>query len=736
LLHRFKTPITLAHAICDYAAEMGLDPLKVVGDAADVFARLQSASVLITPLDAAAWGPAEPSLAPGQEVGDWRIVKCLQAYADSEVYCVRSAQGRFGALKIEGLHADVRDRNRLRAESKLIAGLQISCAPALLDEVAASHRFGIVLEWLDGGTGDRVASDLRVTGQAAVQRLAANITDAYVQLHARGYLHGDVHPANILIGENGRVHLIDFGEAICLFDQSGPGTYGCRGAVSQYLEPEAVADRLAGKVRFPSALGEQYSLAAVLYYLLTGTFHIPRLIDPKTWYPSVSGPILSSSVLPPNLEKVLRRALAVDPTQRYPSIASFAEEFRCVSESSASESRQREFSQIPPLEHYAAIPSNSLNDFSTAYIEKYLRFGKNTPTLPTNAPANSVYCGGAGVALACLRFAFLRADAELLASADLLTTRSTKAYLSGDQQWSAGINPSTVDSVSLFHGGPGIHLAAALASDCLGDAAGRRNAVEAFIESSMGKWRSPDLTMGRAGALLGAVILLRSFDSDADSEKVILSRTGGILHGELETWLVSLKPIGQDDRFNFLGIAHGWAGVLLAMMEWCNETRQVAPASLKVRLQELADLSVTRAAGIAWPRRGTGGTDLLSGWCHGSAGYVSLWLSAWRLYHDSEFLELALRSGLEAYTSEIFPISDVCCGYAGRSWSLLELARATGETVWIDRARELAMRAIQLSEPDHQVLSLFKGVLGVALLSSELGDPHYAAFPLGREWWV
>jgi serine/threonine protein kinase len=744
LLDRFKTPTTLARAICDYAAEVGSNPHEIVDEAAHIFTRLQSAGILVTPRVAAKWGPAEPSFIAGQQIGTWRVVQCLQAYADSEVYCVISAQDVRGALKIEGLHASGSDRERLRAESEILGALRTPCVPVLLENVMVDDRFGLVLHWVEGGRSDRVASELRMTHQAAaVRRLAVDISATYAKLHSQGYLQGDVNPANILVGKNGTVHLVDFGGALRLLDQTGPGAYGRRAAVSQYLEPEAIADRLAGKVKLPTELGEQYAVAAILYLLLTGSFHVPRLIDPKTWYGLVSGRTATPSGsldLQPDLENVLRRALAVEPTQRYPSMATFAKDLRSVIECAGSEIGRNSYSFAPFFLRNSAptrMPvRNVLHEFSGCYIDAYLRFREHTPTLPDNAPANSIYHGGAGVTLACLRLAFLRGDAELLATADLLATRSTKAFAIEERQWSNGINLRTVDRVSLFHAGPGIHLAAVLAAECMGDATGRRNAVQAFISESMGKWRSPDLTMGRAGALLGALVLLRSLNSDAVSERTKLLKAAEMVYGELEALLVSLGPIGQDDRLDFLGVAHGWAGVLLAILEWCNETQRVAPDSIEGRLQELANLRVTTGAGIAWRRRGNGGTDLLAGWCHGSAGYVSLWLSAWRLYRKPEYLVLALHSGLETYKSEAFPISDVCCGYAGRSWSLLEIARATGENVWVDRARELGMRAIELKQRDDRPQSLFKGTLGVALLAAELEDPGYAAFPLGRDWWV
>jgi serine/threonine-protein kinase len=80
-------------------------------------------------------------------------------------------------------------------------------------------------------------------------------------------------------------------------------------------------------------------------------------------------------------------------------------------------------------------------------------------------------------------------------------------------------------------------------------------------------------------------------------------------------------------------------------------------------------------------------------------------------------------------------IANLCCGLAGRSYGLLHFYNYTGEKAWLVRARELAnrgaisIRAAPLDEYKGFEYSLYKGELGVALLSADLARPEEASFP-------
>ncbi|MCD6033916.1 MAG: hypothetical protein K0S78_6102, partial [Thermomicrobiales bacterium] len=123
----------------------------------------------------------------------------------------------------------------------------------------------------------------------------------------------------------------------------------------------------------------------------------------------------------------------------------------------------------------------------------------------------------------------------------------------------------------------------------------------------------------------------------------------------------------------------------------------------------------------------------MSGWCHGSAGYVFLWTLAHRCLQDPRYLALAERAGWNAWEDPSKEAS-LCCGLAGRAYGLLSLYKHTGEQAWLSRARDLTNKAaIHIRESGKTPNSLYRGEVGVALLAAEIEKPEWAAMPFFEE---
>ena len=214
-----------------------------------------------------------------------------------------------------------------------------------------------------------------------------------------------------------------------------------------------------------------------------------------------------------------------------------------------------------------------------------------------------------------------------------------------------------------------------------------------------------------------------------------------------EIWaeLDTFRPIPECRQISYSGAAHGWAGILFATLNWCKVSGATLPASTVDRLEQLATMAQRsgRATRWAWSIRQSGlppgGSAYMPGWCNGSAGFVFLWTLAHKMLGRPEYASLAEGAAFDAWETES-PIGNLCCGFAGQAYALLNMYKHTGDNAWLYRAQahtQRAARSILDMAPggtfQDLVLrrdSLYKGELGVALLTEELDRPEYAAMPL------
>ena len=257
--------------------------------------------------------------------GRYRLVELLGQGGMATIYRATDAQlGREIAVKV--LRAELgRDPDfvaRFRQEAQAAASLSHPNIVGVYDFGTDADGPYIVMELVDG---EDVATLLSRNGplpprQAA--RLAAEVAHALAAAHARGIVHRDVKPGNILVSADGRVKVADFGIARAWSDAriTLPGV--TLGSV-HYFSPE-------------QALGEPtteasdiYSLGIVLYELLTGRRPWEGDNAAAVAMARVSAPPpLVSKVrpnVPPVLEAIDRRALSPDPAARFPSGAAMAE---------------------------------------------------------------------------------------------------------------------------------------------------------------------------------------------------------------------------------------------------------------------------------------------------------------------------------------------------------------------------------------------------------------------------
>jgi eukaryotic-like serine/threonine-protein kinase len=223
----------------------------------------------------------------------------------------------------------------------------------------------------------------------------------------------------------------------------------------------------------------------------------------------------------------------------------------------------------------------------------------------------------------------------------------------------------------------------------MGDVATRQEAIDAVVMASRQPCSSLDLTLGRSGTLLAASLLLEAIGAapyvDLDALIALGTDTLTGLWAELD----AMPPVGEAATMSYLGIAHGWAGVVLASLRWSRAAGVPLPRCLVERLDQLAALAQPAGRGDRWPIRSDtrNGTSAMAGWCHGSAGYIYLWTTAHEALGDDRWAVLAERSASDACTTAN-AIAQLCCGQPGQAYGLLALYRHTGEPSWLTSARE------------------------------------------------
>jgi serine/threonine protein kinase len=212
---------------------------------------------------------------------------------------------------------DERFRERFRRESKVAAAIDHQNVLPLLEAGEEQGVLFIMMRLVEG-------TDLRalIAAEGHVEplraaRIAAQVGAALDAAHSRGLVHRDVKPANVLLARGEHVYLSDFGLAKRATEAGGLTREGSIIARAEYVAPEQITeDRV-------DALTDVYALGCLLYESLTGEPPYANVEGGNAMLAHVNepppSPLERRPGLPAEFDAVVRRAMAKDPGERYPS---------------------------------------------------------------------------------------------------------------------------------------------------------------------------------------------------------------------------------------------------------------------------------------------------------------------------------------------------------------------------------------------------------------------------------
>ena len=206
-------------------------------------------------------------------------------------------------------------RDLVEDEGRLLANLKHPNLVQVHDLGLHEGRPYLVMEFVPSRTLEQLAEEQRLKPRRAAE-LAAVVARAVDYLHGRGVVHQDLKPGNILVGEDGRPRLIDFGMAR-LRDAWAGDADGPSGGTLAYMAPE----QARGEQERIGPASDLFALGGVLYFLLTGRAPFGRedasMVLDRARRCDFDRSALRAAGVPRRLEKICLRAMAADPADRY-----------------------------------------------------------------------------------------------------------------------------------------------------------------------------------------------------------------------------------------------------------------------------------------------------------------------------------------------------------------------------------------------------------------------------------
>ena len=609
-----------------------------------------------------------------------------------------------------------------------------SSVPRLLDSFDIDGDLYSAIEFIDGCPLEDVIGETAdgKNSYADVVQVGLATAKQLIQLHDRNIVYRDFKPANIIRTPDGGYRLVDFGIA---FETRGTGRPLGLGT-PVYCAPEQYEGH------YPDVTADIFAWGAVLHRLCCGASAIDDSAERP--YRRFGVRELEPEV-PAGLADVIDRALAWDPTDRFPKMSHARDALRQATRGVGKQIRCAVHEPVEPVRvidaNTAMVHAREIGDSLCEQAQQRSDgwFWPLTTRRRTGSwPLPDLYSGSAGIALLLAELSRATGEQRYAEAA-----RAAAGWLAGPV-WARGWAQHGL------HGGePGIAFLFVRLADLL-DEPGYRTAADLRLRRFCGaSAATEDLLYGTAGTL---VALLRVYTATGETrhlkharrfgDALVAAARPGPPDGAGRYWDVApAEPDGSPRPH--LGLLHGAAGIALALTELAAATAEQRYLDVAAAVAELLISQGRRSSsktgpvgpGVIWSRTLTDNDTATQAHCHGAGGIGQFFVRLHQLVPDPRYRDVAL--GAAATTTASLRRESqlgICHGVSGTGQLLLDCYRGLGTADSLAGARECAAVIDRFRSPDRPGSyhtrgdgrvgpELMLGSAGIAAFMLRLTDP-------------